>query len=561
MPGACHGPDVIVSKSLMRVVFWTAGTILAIFLAYTTRYYVNSDAMAYIEMGELFANGVWSGLVNLTFSPAYPVVLAAAQKLLGTSPINEIIWLKTVNVLWFALAMLGADLMISSVRTEIEGSVAEGEAPLAAEAFTALSYAMFLVTALALIRVQLMNPDMAVLFIVSCCVTIILWIRRSPDTWVPYVLLGVAVGVGYLLKAFFFVFAVVVLAVSLLVSESPWRSVRRVAVAVLVYAAIVSPLVFALSMKKGGLTYGEGGRHVYVVEVGGEGEPLYHPQVLTDHPRVVLFDEALPSTRPYSFDVTYWTVGIRPAYRILDYAAMILSNIEKIFSQDPWLILVTIWLVVVGAMGSIRIRPFRPLSPALVLLIPAVGGIGLFCLIRMEPRYIAPFLFVGLVGLLAALRFPVNDLKARHRSRMAAWMLLGLLLTILMQSAVDQSHRGLFPVDGKLSRRGAYLEQVAVKKFLSAHGLRAGDRVAVLGNPPLYWARLCGVKIVGEIPDPNEFLIAGAAARARSIDALRAVGLKAIVSRGSAPAKLAGDGWLRIPGTTSYHALLLTCAR
>lgn len=550
-----------VRNSVLRVIFWTTGTILATFLAYTTRYYINSDAITYIEMGELFSNGVWSGLVNLTFSPAYPVVLAAGQALIGTNPLNEIVWLKTVNVLWFALAMLGADLMISLVRAELKESAAVGEAALAPEPFTALSYAMFLVAALALIRIQLMSPDMAILGVVSCCVAITLWIRRSPDKWAPYVVLGVAAAVGYLLKAFFFLFAGALFAVSLLVSKSLMRSLRRVAVAVTVYALIVSPLVSALSVKKGSFTYGEGGRHVYVVEVAGTGEPLYRPKVLNDRPRVVLFGEALLGTRPYSFDVAYWTVGLRPDYRVSEHGAMILDNVKRVFSQNPWLIIVAVWLAVLGAMGSIRIGPFRPLSPALVLIIPAVAGIGVFSLIRMEPRYIAPFLFVGLVGMLATLRFPVNDPKAQRRSRTVAWLLLVPLLALLIQSAFDQSYRGLFPADGKPSRREAYFEQVAVKEFLSSRGLGAGDRVAVIGNPPLYWARLCGLKIVGEILDPVEFLTAGASDRARSIDALREAGLKAVLSQGSAPAKLSGDGWLRIPGTTSYHALLLTNAR
>lgn len=568
MPGTCQEPHIVTNQtspylrnSVLRVIFWTTGTILATFLAYTTRYYINSDAITYIEMGELFADGVWSGLVNLTFSPAYPVALAAGQTLIGTNPLNEIVWLKTVNVLWFVLAMLAGDLMISLLRSELKGPTAAGEVALAPEPFTALSYAMFLVAALALIRVQLMNPDMAVLCVVSCCVAITLWIRRSPDKWGPYVLLGVAAGVGYLLKAFFFLFAVALFAVSLLVCESPWRALRRVAVAVIVYAVIVSPLVLALSMKKGGLTYGEAGRHVYVVEVEGEGKPLYRPQVLTDRPRAVLFDEALPSTRPYSFDVAYWTVGLRPHYRIVDHGLTVLDNVKRVFFQNPWLIVVAIWLAIMGTTGSIRIGPFRPLSPALALIIPAVAGIGLFSLIRMEPRYIAPFLFVGLVGMLAALRFPVNDLKAQSRSRTAAWLLLVLLCAVLIQSSFDQSYRGLFPSDGKPSRREAYFEQVAVKEFLSSHGLGAGDRVAVLGNPPLYWARMCGLKIVGEILDPIEFLTAGATERARSIDALRAAGIKGVLGQGAAPAKPAPDGWLRIPGTASYYALLLTGER
>lgn len=544
--------------SVLRVVFWAVGMTLAIAMAHTSRYYVNSDAITYVEMAELFRNGVWSGLVNLTFSPAYPAVLAVAQALLETNPSNEVVWLKTVGVFWFVLAMLAADMMISEVREELHRPSVPGERTLPPAMFTALSYAMFLVASLALIRVQLMNPDMAICAMVSLCVTIVLWIGRAPDAWLPYILLGVATGLGYLLKSFFFLFTAALMAVSFLVVESPKRAVSRLAASLLVYALIAAPLIFALSVKKGGFTYGEGGRHIYAVEVAGEGEPIHKPEVLTEIPKVVLFDAKLPSTRPYSMDVAYWTVGVRPAYRLADHAVVILDNVKKLFSQSSWLIVVLIWFVAMASMGSVRIRPFRPLSAALVAIVLAAAGVGLFCLIRMEPRYIAPFLFIGFVGMLATLRFSDRSPKIYACVKIATGLLLVLFLVILVQSVVDQARRGMYPSDGKASRRAAYEQQVAVKNFLSNNGLNAGDHVAVLGNPPLYWARLAGLKIVGEILDPAEFITVGTAARDRSLDALRAAGIKVVVTHGDAVEGLAEEGWIPIPGTTWYSARLLS---
>jgi hypothetical protein len=100
------------------ICFWVIGAGCGIVLALTNRYYINSDAIVYIEMGELFRLGNWWGLVNLTFSPGYPILLAFGQLLLGTTPVNELKWLKVVNVVCLLFAMGACDLFVRLLRRE-----------------------------------------------------------------------------------------------------------------------------------------------------------------------------------------------------------------------------------------------------------------------------------------------------------------------------------------------------------------------------------------------------------------------------------------------------------
>ena len=99
----------------------------------------------------------------------------------------------------------------------------------------------------------------------------------------------------------------------------------------------MGPLIEALSLKKGRFTYGEGGRHVYSILIGGHGTPVAPGKIL--HVRTKLwFTNTGVVTRPFSFDVCYWTIGIDPTY---DYAAhfkLFLKNLSEIVSQSRWLL-------------------------------------------------------------------------------------------------------------------------------------------------------------------------------------------------------------------------------
>ena len=97
----------------VRRVFWAVGLVFAAFLAYTTRHHINGDTVAYFDMAEAFRVGAWSGLINLTYSPGYAILLGLSEKLLPW--VDELYLAKGLNFLSFVAAMTACDRLVSSI--------------------------------------------------------------------------------------------------------------------------------------------------------------------------------------------------------------------------------------------------------------------------------------------------------------------------------------------------------------------------------------------------------------------------------------------------------------
>jgi 4-amino-4-deoxy-L-arabinose transferase-like glycosyltransferase len=542
----------------VRAAFWIAGSLVGAVLCYTTRYYINGDAIAYVEMGEALRKGVWWGLANLTYSPGYPVLLALAQTILDTNPLNELQLLRTVNFLCLLAAMAACDFFMRLVNREM-GRVTRGEvAPLPEVALSAVGYSAFLVAALIWVRVRLIGPDMLMLFFSVAAAAIILWIREEPERFSRYIVLGIAAGAGYLTKAFFFPFSAVLLGVAGLVAGSWKRVIPRLLVGVLAMLLVASPLIAALSYRVNRFSYGEIGGLAYALWIAGEGEPIYKPDLLSEKPEVKLYRYSIPCTQPSGHDICYWYIGFRPKADWGAQGKVFVSNILKIPSQTPWLVLVLAWFGLLWMVGRFEIGRLIPASVPVALAALAAAGAGAFCLLNMEPRYLAPFFFIGLVGLAAGLRIDPANARAVGVAWAASALLVLFFVGLLGHTLIDQSLSGLRTAGGKPSYRDAFLAEVSVSDYLSRSGLKRGDEVATLGRrPPIYWARMAGVTVAGEVSEPTEFVNGTQAERRRAADAMSAAGLKAVLAKGQAVGRLQSEGWIVVPGASDYYVLLL----
>ncbi|MGO9119164.1 MAG: hypothetical protein ACLQPD_16350 [Desulfomonilaceae bacterium] len=536
-----------------RIAFWIFGPLAAAILTYTTRYFINGDAMTYIEMGEALINGRFSALANLTYSPGYPVLLGLAQSILKTNPLNEIQSLKIVNFFCFLLAMSACDRLMTLARKELERFETTEQPPVPIWIFNALCYSMFLVASLALVRLGLLNPDMLIFALVLLVAAVILRIRESPDAYSRYAALGLATGIGYLSKSFFLVFSPIFFLSAAACSASVRRALPRLLVAVLVTLIVSAPLIGALSDRLGRFTYGELGKHVYAFWIFGQGDPIY-PKVINEKPKTVLYRYDIQCTRPSGFDICYWYEGFRPVFNLNVHAPIIARNVVSVFLQAPWLLLIAIWYIFQWRLGDIRIGPLRPTSIFIVLFTISIAGIAFYCLLNVEPRYIASFLFLGFVALVMSVRYPEHKPRSRVLMLGSAIALTLFFMGLSAYSLVDQSCRSLRSKGGKLSYKEAFLEQIAVKDFLQKQGIVQGDEIAIIGSPPVNWARMAGVKIVAEVPDIDQMLSASAEQRAASLAALRNEGVKSIVVKDVRFREPSQSNWIPIPGTGDYFA-------
>ena len=114
---------------------------------------------------------------------------------------------------------------------------------------------------------------------------------------------------------------------------------------------------------------------------------------------------------------------------------------------------------------------------------------------------------------------------------------------------VDQSIRSLRSTDSKASHHETFMEMVATKDFLKANGIDKGDKVAIFRpiNCKLYWARMAGVRVMGEIVGVNEFLDGTAQKRTETLNALRDHGFKAVFAKEPRFAGIVNEGWMKVP--------------
>lgn len=542
----------------IRVAFWVLGIVLGGTMAYTGRYYINGDAIVYMEMGEALRYGHWWGLANLTYSPGYSIFLGLAQLLFQTTPANELQVLRTVNVFCLMAAMGACELVMVLVKNELDRIGYQGELPLPWPLVSALSYGMFLVAALALIRMRLMNPDMLVMAVVLAAAGVLLWIRENPIPYFKYVVLGIVTGVGYLIKSFFFPFSLIFFLAAGFSAGTLKRAVPRVTVAVVVMLVVCAPLLAALSGRLGRFTYGELGRLAYGVWISpsGVGEPI-HPEIINRNPKVALYRYDVPCTRPSGFDICYWYEGFKPDIDMTAHLKIIVGNVLSVFTQVPWLALILLWFGLQWRTGSARAGSLLPPSPFLLLAVISLAGLGFYCLIHVEPRYVGPYLFLGFLALVMCLRLPEDDSKARHKTWIQAGLLIGFFLVLVAHSVVDQSLRGLHSTTDKPSYRESFMDQTALKDFLRNKGIAQGDYAALVGNLPVYWARMARLKILAEVPDPMEFFSATGQQRKTALAKLKNQGVKVVVGMGPRFADLATEGWRKVPGTRSYFVEML----
>ena len=187
-----------------RILFYAVGILTGGILTYTSRHFINGDAINYIEMGEALRYGNWQDFVNFTASPGYAALLGLGQILLNTDRSNEIPLLKTVNFGCMIIAMWACDLLLRSLKRHYASWVGGNRTPLPWFMIMALAYSMFLFCALDWVRPRLVAPEMAVLASVLLSMTVILQIKEDPNHYRKFFLLGLSLAVAYLLKTFLF---------------------------------------------------------------------------------------------------------------------------------------------------------------------------------------------------------------------------------------------------------------------------------------------------------------------------------------------------------------------
>lgn len=552
--------------------------------------YIGADSIAYLDQGDAWLRGDFATAVNAMWSPLYPWLLGLTLRIFRPSPYQEFTVARLLNFVIYALAlaafayclrgllrMRGAHIIFGREAAKpphAEAGNATAPGWLAPHTLLLLGYALFIWTSLQMNRVSRISPDLLVAALVYLATGLLLRIRAGDTRSGTFALLGLALGCGYLAKTVMFPLAFVWLACVLFARRQPRRAAPRVLLALFVFLLVAGPFVFALSRAKQRLTIGDSGRLNYAWYVNrvtpfthwqGEtpsgGTPAHPTRHICAAPDVYEFAAPIRATYPPWYDPTYWYEGVQPRFNLRQQAHTIAHNALLLlrYTYARFFLLTTLLgLALLFAISGRGRRLGRDIAAYWLLSVPALAACGLYLLINVEVRYLAPFVTLVALSLFAAISLPAHKSARRMLPLLIACVLLTGALSLAPAVARDALATAHDAVNGSVAAD----VQWQVADELHKAGVPQGAPVAVVGDAMFAaWPRLARVRVVAELParagNVETFWAADEERRQQVLATAFAVkaGAQAVIAQ-SVPSQAARDGW-RPLGTTGYYVLFL----
>jgi hypothetical protein len=565
--------DSPMPRQRLLVLCWLLAILLG--LLYTWRAFydpIDPDSISYLEMGDAFLRRDWQMAINAYWSPLYPWLLAVALYVLHP----PLTWqFAVVPLVDFAvyLGMLGCfHFFVREVlrlhRAQMAACASSHSVMLPEWAVVVIAYTLFLWISLDWLEISVAPADRCVAAFVYVAAGLLLRMRSASRPWWTYILFGVVLGGGYLAKAAMFPLAFIFLASSLFVGGPLQRKVWHGLAAFIAFLVLTSPWMLALSHAKGYLTFGLAGklnyawmvngvtRHIHWQgEPSGNGMPRHPTRKIFERPAIYEFAAPIGGSYPPWYDPTYWYEGLTTAFDPKEQMHAVIRNLGA-FLQISSLVqggLLTGFLLLFMMAGT-PWHSVKNIVQQWSLLLPAMVALSMFALVRIEARYVAPFVMLFWMGLVSSVRLEDTPKSQRFLACVTLAMLLPMLGTIGALAA----EKGYSALRYSIRKDSPAHRQRYVAEFLHHLGVQPGDKVASIGRTfDANWARLAQVQIVAEIPrsDANDFWAASDAVRSQALRTFGETGAKLVVAD-RVPSIAATLGWERI-GDTGYYVYVL----
>lgn len=527
---------------------------------------IDPDGVAYLDIALQCLRGHWSALANSYWSPGYPLLLALWLRIFGQQPQREIFLLHSFAVVMLIASLASFEFFLNTMFRATRNPGADGGAERLPEwMIRAIGYAFFAWLTTFLLPASADHPDALVMSALLVAASFSIKICAGGGSMKDFALLGVVLGLGYLAKAAMFPLSFVVLAATLWCARKRPRAIAGLAAAFLLFALVSAPLVITLSRELGHPSFGNAAAINYAEAVNrinsifwrgeppGSGAPMHAFRQVNADPPVYEFATPVVGTYPLWEGHGYWCEGIEPQFRLRQQVSAthiaLRAYFDIVFNQLGPLCL-GFAILLLGA-GDVRTYISRLLDYG-VLLMPALAGLGMYALVRIETRFLPAFFL-----LLWAAAFFSLRMKSSVEARRYASIVAGAVIAIFtLQIAMETGHRA------SEFFGGAAVENWQAAQALHDLGIEPGARVAYMGDTlrDHVWAHLARATIVAEIPvsGSQDYWAEGAEQRRAALNSLAAAGAEVLVTRDT-PGAATQQGWRRL-GETGYFYLPLQAA-
>ena len=492
----------------IRIAFWALAALLGGAQTWYTRHRIFSDGISYLEIARQYASGDWHGALNAYWSPLYSWLVAAYLIVAQPSPYWEVSALHVVNFLMFLASCWIFEKFLGEL---IRARPTEGKG-FSDRTLSIVGYMAILHGGLLMVGIGYVSPDMIACFLTGLAAWLTLRIARSESPGWYFAALGATLGLGYLDRtAFVPLSAVYILATGFLLVRQRAKGMGLAVLCAACVALIGAPFAIALTIQRGSFTMGESGRLNYGWEVDGAartsnwqgepgdiGKPAHPTRLILNSPVTVYeFGTPVPGSYPPWRDPSYWYQGIDPHLKLKEQWIVLMLNLRTtavLLATTPAFVICLLTIVLGRGRGwAPRLRV--PVYWALAL--PAAAGIAMYCLVFIDKRYIAGFLAVLWLTMLASLAIPEGRVS-RYADLAAQTVAVVFLasMVVWLRPALLMSARDLL-----LGSESEYNVSWMMAQKYAEMGLKPGDRVAYVGSPiSADWLRLAKVQAVAEVP-------------------------------------------------------------
>lgn len=539
---------------------------LGLIYTFGARYRMYPDTVSYLDMGDAYFRGDFANAINAYWGALYSWFLGAAVAMFNPSPHGEVLLVHAVNFSIFLCSLAAFEFCLRSI-FDLQAMLPGNEdLKNSRTGLVVLLYALYTWSALELVTVSIPTPDLCVSTIVLLVVGLIARIRAGQSSLYIFGGLGLLLGVGYLAKSVMFPLGFVFLATAWISYGCRRGLTSRIFISTCGFVAVAALLIVPLSLSQGRFTFGESGRmnyawHVNRVphfahwegSVAGHGIPVHSTRKLPTNPVVHEFATPISGTYPPWYDPAYWYEGIQPEFNLRQQCVaslQIVRDASAVLLKEQSCVFGMVWGLFVFSLIASKMRTQKGWGAVLAclrsqwyLFLPAVAALGMYSLVHIEIRYLGPFVFMILMGLVwASRRLVQTDVSWGQYAISAAvvtWALLAVGGARELAHTTDDS------------------EHCRVAEGLWRMGVERGAPIGHVGNSfKAYWARFGRFKIVAEIlpNDADSFLAGNSQTKQTIIDKFRSCGVRAIVTKRNAQP---GAGWVPIPDT-QYSAYLFS---
>ena len=516
-----------------------------------------SDAVQYLDCARAITRHDWHSALNPLWSQGYPTLLALTHALFPLTPQGDWLTTRLLNLVIFAFCWLTFCFFLAELNQLRHLS----------QTTLLAATAVFLTAQVCLDQVSRVGPDqlVAAMFFLAC--GLILRLRRQP-TYALAAVLGLTLGLGFLVKAAFLVLGCVILAATFLAIQKRTRLLPAVAF----FAAIVLTYGAALSHAVGHPTLGEAGSLNYAWHVdrlakwvhwqGGTdpaekawpkpsiarfaqwqsdppdfGAPTHPSLQLGANPTVLIFNAPVQATYTPYYDPAWFYQGyhhlFRWRYQLIALGKNLVDLLQVVLTQPITYALTLILLFSLAAFAQ-TIRPLWPIAAS------AAIGIALYLPVHLEGRYLSAFLAVLAVTLLVGL-------QATTRFRT-------ILLSLFFVAAAAGIVRSQAPIWSRALHHWSPHNNIEWRtaEAVQAAGIPRGTQVGMISWTPNVhadWAFMSGVRITAEIatgPDEAAFWAATPARQATIFAEFQQSGAIAVLTQD--PPRNQNSQWQQLPG-------------